>query len=108
MDCKHIYEKRAIVQHMKSKGTSGRCPMTGKLLLAFVDEFILLWEEHDSLVRVNLCDDLLSGCPKKLNLDKVECDPYLLIEIDEMRSLNKQRARAGADIIEDFTELEDE
>lgn len=46
------------------------------------------------------------GCPKKLQAGRVVCDPLLLIEIDEMRSLNEQRARD--DVIEDFTGLDEE
>lgn len=34
------------------------------------------------------------------------CDPFLLIEIDEVRSMSKQNA--GPDAIEDFTTLDEE
>lgn len=34
------------------------------------------------------------------------CDPFLLIEIDEVRSMNKQNARPDA--IEDFTALDED
>lgn len=54
---------------------------------------------------LSLFDDLLSACPKKVLADRVLCDPFLLMEIAEMRSLNEQRART--DEIEDFTQLED-
>ncbi|KAL0362659.1 UNVERIFIED_CONTAM: E3 SUMO-protein ligase MMS21 [Sesamum calycinum] len=74
MDCKHIYEKKAIMQHIRSKVLQGRCPVT--------------------------------GCPKKVLADRVVCDPLLMIEIDEMRSMSKQRT--GADVIEDFTQLDEE
>ncbi|KAK4439159.1 E3 SUMO-protein ligase MMS21 [Sesamum alatum] len=74
MDCKHIYEKKAIMQHIRSKVSQGRCPVT--------------------------------GCPKKLVADRVVCDALLLIEIDEMRSISKQRT--GANVIEDFTQLDEE
>ncbi|XP_057804799.1 E3 SUMO-protein ligase MMS21-like isoform X2 [Salvia miltiorrhiza] len=73
MDCKHIYEKNAIMQHLRSKAATNRCPVT--------------------------------ACPKILLAGRVVCDPFLVIEIDEMRSLNAQRVRADA--IEDFTQLED-
>ncbi|KAG6401842.1 hypothetical protein SASPL_138710 [Salvia splendens] len=72
MDCKHIYEKKAIMQHLRTRTAQIRCPVT--------------------------------GCPKKLVADRVDCDPFLLMEIDEVRSLNAQRATAG--VIEDFTQLE--
>ncbi|PIN15728.1 hypothetical protein CDL12_11624 [Handroanthus impetiginosus] len=73
MDCKHIYEKKPIIQHIRSKVSQGRCPVT--------------------------------GCPKTLRADRVVCDPLLLVEIDEMRSMSKQRA---AEVIEDFTQLDEE
>ncbi|KAL8512243.1 hypothetical protein ACS0TY_018626 [Phlomoides rotata] len=74
MDCKHIYEKKAIMRHISTRVLQGGCPV--------------------------------SGCPKKLQADRVVCDPLLQIEIDEMRSLNAQRARD--DVIEDFTGLDEE
>uniref|UniRef100_A0A5B7BW82 Putative E3 SUMO-protein ligase MMS21 isoform X1 n=1 Tax=Davidia involucrata TaxID=16924 RepID=A0A5B7BW82_DAVIN len=74
VDCKHIYEKKAIMQYIRSKSTRSQCPVT--------------------------------GCPKILQAERVVCDPLLLIEIDEAHSMNKQTARP--DIIEDFTELEEE
>ncbi|KAK6134594.1 hypothetical protein DH2020_031653 [Rehmannia glutinosa] len=74
MDCKHIYEKKPIMQHIRSKVAQGRCPV--------------------------------AGCPKKLQADRVVCDPLLLIEIDELRSMGKQHARD--DVIEDFTQLDEE
>ncbi|CAK9179347.1 unnamed protein product [Ilex paraguariensis] len=48
----------------------------------------------------------MSGCPKILQAERVVCDPLLLIEIDEMRSMSKQTTRF--DVIEDFTELDEE
>lgn len=47
-----------------------------------------------------------SGCPKRLRADRVVCDPMLLVEIDEMRSMSKQSGRA--DVIEDFTALDED
>ncbi|XP_009791459.1 E3 SUMO-protein ligase MMS21 [Nicotiana sylvestris] len=74
MDCKHIYEKKAILQFIKSKTSRGQCPV--------------------------------AGCPKVLQAQRVLCDPFLLIEIDEVRSMSKQNA--GPDAIEDFTTLDEE
>ncbi|KAL2466805.1 E3 SUMO-protein ligase MMS21 [Abeliophyllum distichum] len=74
MDCKHIYEKKVIMQYIKSKHSRSQCPV--------------------------------AGCPKMLQPDRVVCDPLLLIEIDEMRSMNKESTRH--DVIEDFTELDEE
>lgn len=45
----------------------------------------------------------VSGCPKILQADKVVSDPLLLIEIDEMRRMNKE-----TDAIEDFTMLDED
>ncbi|KAJ8543032.1 hypothetical protein K7X08_005555 [Anisodus acutangulus] len=73
MDCKHIYEKKAIMQYIKSKTTRGRCPV--------------------------------AGCPKILQAQRVLRDPFLVVEIDEVRSMSKQN---GPDAIEDFTTLDEE
>ncbi|KAK4342086.1 hypothetical protein RND71_037902 [Anisodus tanguticus] len=73
MDCKHIYEKKAIMQYIKSKTTGGRCPF--------------------------------AGCPKILQAQRVLCDPFLVVKIDEVRSMSKQN---GPDGIEDFTTLDEE
>lgn len=70
MDCKHIYEKAAIMRHIMSKASQGNCP--------------------------------IAGCPKRLQADRVVCDPLLLIEIDEAHT-SKHSATGG--IIEDFTDL---
>lgn len=74
MDCKHIYEKNAIMHHIRSKHAQSQCPV--------------------------------AGCPKILVKEKVVCDPFLLVEIEEMSSLNKQTARP--DVVEDFTATDDE
>lgn len=47
-----------------------------------------------------------AGCPKVLVAERVACDPLLCIEIDEMRSTKKETATP--EMVEDFTELEDE
>ncbi|KAM3396041.1 E3 SUMO-protein ligase MMS21 [Capsicum galapagoense] len=72
MDCKHIYEKKTIMQYLKSKTSRGQCPV--------------------------------AGCPKILKAQRVLCDPFLLIEIDELMSMSKQNR---PDAIEDFTALDD-
>ncbi|XWS52114.1 hypothetical protein CRYUN_Cryun11dG0039300 [Craigia yunnanensis] len=70
LDCKHIYEKNAILNFIK-RG-SFKCPE--------------------------------AACPKMLQAKKVICDPLLLFEIEEQRSLSRQTART--DVIEDFTQME--
>ncbi|XP_021288853.1 E3 SUMO-protein ligase MMS21 [Herrania umbratica] len=72
LDCKHIYEKSAILDFIKSKRGNAKCPV--------------------------------SACPKMLQAKRVVCDPLLLFEIEEQRSLSRQTART--DVIEDFTEME--
>ncbi|KAL1299560.1 hypothetical protein HN51_044111 [Arachis hypogaea] len=67
VECKHIYEKRIIMQYIKS---SNRCP--------------------------------ISGCPKKLRADRVVQDALLLIEIEELRKVNKETE------VEDFTLLNED
>ncbi|KAJ7948693.1 E3 SUMO-protein ligase MMS21 [Quillaja saponaria] len=74
VDCKHIYEKEAVMQYIRSKQTRGQCPV--------------------------------AGCPKILQAGKVVCDPLLLIEIDELRTMSKETATGG--VIEDFTMLDEE
>ncbi|XVE80073.1 hypothetical protein DITRI_Ditri14bG0110100 [Diplodiscus trichospermus] len=70
VDCKHIYEKNAILNFIKRGRV--KCPV--------------------------------AACPKVLQAKTVICDPLLLFEIDEQRSLSRQTART--DVIEDFTQME--
>ncbi|ESW21490.1 hypothetical protein PHAVU_005G075200 [Phaseolus vulgaris] len=70
MECRHIYEKKVIMQYLKSKQQRGQCP--------------------------------ISGCPKILQADKLVQDPLLLIEIDEMRKMNKETE------VEDYTMLNED
>ncbi|TKY49135.1 putative pentatricopeptide repeat-containing protein [Spatholobus suberectus] len=70
MECRHIYEKKVIMQYLKSKQHHGQCP--------------------------------ISGCPKILQADKLVQDPLLLIEIDEMRKMNKEND------VEDYTMLDED
>lgn len=48
----------------------------------------------------------VAGCPRKLQVSKVVCDPLLLVDIDEMRRTSKETART--DMIEDFTAVDEE
>ncbi|KAI4388279.1 hypothetical protein MLD38_000621 [Melastoma candidum] len=45
----------------------------------------------------------ISGCPKVVTAEKVECDPLLLYEIDLLRSAASKQTR-GTGIVEDYTE----
>ncbi|KAL3503181.1 hypothetical protein ACH5RR_037630 [Cinchona calisaya] len=74
MDCKHVYEKQAIMHHMRSKKSHCPCPV--------------------------------AGCPKPLQAQRVICDPLLLVEIEEMRTMSKETARP--EVIEDFTAMDEE
>ncbi|KAI4333631.1 hypothetical protein L6164_018412 [Bauhinia variegata] len=69
VECKHIYEKQAIMHYLRSKQARARCPM--------------------------------AGCPRMLQADKVKCDPMLLVDIDEVRKMNKETATTQR--IEDIT-----
>jgi hypothetical protein len=42
-----------------------------------------------------------------LQLEKVRCDPLLLVEIQELRDMRKQHTNM-TDVIEDFTELDED
>ncbi|XP_020235911.1 E3 SUMO-protein ligase MMS21 [Cajanus cajan] len=70
MECRHIYEKKVIMQYLRSKQQRGQCP--------------------------------ISGCPKILQADKLVQDPLLLVEIDEMRKMNKETD------VEDYTMLDED
>ncbi|XP_057963935.1 E3 SUMO-protein ligase MMS21 [Malania oleifera] len=48
----------------------------------------------------------VAGCPKLLQMERILCDPLLLVEIDELRSMSKQTVRPN--IIEDFTDLDED
>lgn len=48
----------------------------------------------------------LAGCPRVLRADRVFCDPLLLCDIEELRSMSKQNV--GTDVVEDFTELDED
>lgn len=70
MECKHIYDKKAIIKYIRSKQHRAQCP--------------------------------ISGCPKILQADKVVNDPLLLIEIEELRKMNKETD------VEDITMLDED
>ncbi|XP_022139611.1 E3 SUMO-protein ligase MMS21 isoform X2 [Momordica charantia] len=71
MECKHVYEKEAVMQYLRSKNSRAQCPV--------------------------------AACPKMLQPEKVTPDPFLLIEIDELRKTSRHSVR-----IQDFTELDAE
>ncbi|KAH9616061.1 hypothetical protein KSS87_000801 [Heliosperma pusillum] len=73
MDCKHVYEKEAIMLYIRQVTKSNNCPV--------------------------------AGCPKALRAARVVCDTMLPVEIEEMRSQNKQTDAPGG--FEDFTNFSD-
>ncbi|XP_021719271.1 E3 SUMO-protein ligase MMS21-like [Chenopodium quinoa] len=73
MDCKHVYDKSAILHFMKNNPTK-KCPV--------------------------------AGCPKPLKANRVVCDALLHVEIEELRSSNKNTVEPEG--IEDFTALDNE
>jgi E3 SUMO-protein ligase NSE2 len=58
---------------------------------------------HEALTSFFLHE---SGCPRVLERGKVICDPFLLIEIEELRS--SETAAPNATNIDDWTDLNDE
>ncbi|XP_022886684.1 E3 SUMO-protein ligase MMS21 [Olea europaea var. sylvestris] len=91
------------------------CPLSGKPVIELADPVRSMDCKHIYEKKVIMryirsknsrsqCP--VAGCPKMLRPDRVVCDPLLLIEIDEMRSMNKESTRR--DVIEDFTELDEE
>ncbi|RYR48112.1 hypothetical protein Ahy_A07g034112 isoform B [Arachis hypogaea] len=74
VECKHIYEKRIIMQHIKS---SNRCPISGGSLTS----------DKLHIPSASL------RCPKKLRADRVVQDALLLIEIEELRKMNKKKLK---------------
>ena len=105
MDCKHIYEKKAILHYIKSKHGRAQCPVAGiQVIVSILTNEILCTScisYHLSLLSL-----LAPACPKILQAERVVCDALLQIEIDEMKSMSKQPGRT--DVIEDFTELDDD
>lgn len=69
MDCKHVYDKEAIMYYMRSMKFDCACPV--------------------------------AGCPKALQAHRLMCDPLLLVEIEEMRTMSKGTGQP--EVIEDFT-----
>ncbi|KAM5586139.1 E3 SUMO-protein ligase MMS21 [Rosa sericea] len=49
----------------------------------------------------------IAGCPKMLQADKLVRDPLLLVEIQELRDMRKHQT-ADTNVIEDFTELDED
>ena len=99
-ECKHIYEKTAIMAYIKSKNTNARCPIAGI-------DYLPLFDHSFPVSTSSLTQTVpLLGCPRILRATKVVCDAFLLIEIEELKSMSKQTART--EVIEDFTALDDE
>ncbi|CAN0920255.1 E3 SUMO-protein ligase MMS21 [Linum grandiflorum] len=73
VDCKHIYEKEAVMRYIPNIGQKKCC---------------------------------VAGCPKFLQARKLVCDPFLLSDIDELRSRNQNDGLD--DLVEDFTALDDD
>lgn len=101
MDCKHIYDKKVIIQYIKAtKGQQAKCPITGIYLSS------TFWASPLMLVWLSQILHFTPGCPKLLRADRVVCDPLLRIEIEEMKAMSKQSGPTN--IIEDFTDLNEE
>ncbi|KAL6529700.1 hypothetical protein OROGR_015323 [Orobanche gracilis] len=75
-----------------------KCPLTGKPVTELDDPVRSLDCKHiyekKPIMRHITSKSVqgscpVAGCPKKLQADRVVCDPLLLIEIDEMRTVGK-------------------
>ncbi|XP_051117148.1 E3 SUMO-protein ligase MMS21-like [Andrographis paniculata] len=86
------------------------CPLTGKPVEELVEpvrsmDCKHIYEKQHIMQRIRSkvaqgqCP--VSGCPRRLQADRVVCDALLLIEIEEMRSMKLQEA--CNDVIEDVT-----
>ncbi|KAI7999301.1 FHA domain-containing protein DDL [Camellia lanceoleosa] len=70
--------------------------------------------DDDSVAKMKAADDgdnvplfgCFGCCPRILKAARVACDPLLLVEIEEMRLSTKHSVRP--DMVEDFTELDEE
>ncbi|KAL6999569.1 hypothetical protein U1Q18_000728 [Sarracenia purpurea var. burkii] len=91
------------------------CPLTGKPITELADPVRSIDCKHiyekNAITQYIMSKHAyaqcpVAGCPKILLEKRVVCDPLLLVEIDEMRLLNKQSAKP--DVVEDFTELDEE
>ncbi|KAJ8765223.1 hypothetical protein K2173_011903 [Erythroxylum novogranatense] len=86
------------------------CPLSGKPVTELAEpvrsaECKHVYEKKDVMHHISShrgqvkCP--VAACPKSLRAQRVVCDPVLLVEIEEMRSMNRQ----NANVIEDFTDL---
>jgi len=64
MECKHIYEKQAVMHHIRMNPKRRGCKCAA------------------------------AGCPKMLTAESLVCDPLLRIEIDELRLRGKRSTQA--------------
>ncbi|KAJ0103564.1 hypothetical protein Patl1_04739 [Pistacia atlantica] len=92
------------------------CPLSGKPITELADpvrsvDCKHIYEKKAIMAYINKSKNKngrcpVAACPKILKAAKVVCDPLLRVEIDEMRSMNKQSSRPN--VIEDCTGLDEE
>lgn len=91
------------------------CPLTGKPVAELAEpvrsmDCKHIYEKktitHFLTSKSNNCTCPVAGCPKLLQLEKILCDPLLLVELEELRTMNKQSG--NTEVIEDFTGLDEE
>lgn len=58
---------------------------------------------YPSIYNCSIQSFCLSGCPKVLQAQRIVCDAFLLMEIEDLRQMGKQTAGSG--VVEDFTML---
>ncbi|CAN1169426.1 E3 SUMO-protein ligase MMS21 [Linum perenne] len=101
VDCKHIYEKEAVMAYIH-RNSNKKCCVAGKAKRTTQ----LRTYDYSVLTRAKLdIFSFVTGCPKFLEAQKLVCDPFLLADIDELRSRN--RGNELDQLIEDFTFDED-
>lgn len=86
--------------YISSERGQPKCPIAG---IYYLSIFFSLYFKCYSVLQLVF---LLPGCPRILQAEKVVCDPLLVVEIEEMRCISRQTARAN--VVEDFTELDEE
>ncbi|XP_061358221.1 E3 SUMO-protein ligase MMS21 [Gastrolobium bilobum] len=102
-------QEEIVMTSTQSNILNNNCPLTGKPVTELEEPVRSMECRHIYEKKVIMryikskqqqCP--ISGCPKILHADKLVHDPLLLVEIDEMRKMNKETD------VEDFTMLNED
>ncbi|KAJ9537627.1 hypothetical protein OSB04_030360 [Centaurea solstitialis] len=94
MDCKHIYEKKVIMEYIRAKNGQAKCPMAG------TKQSIII------IIYIYIYIYIYIGVSKKIVQQEWSVIPCYALKL---RILRNERANCQANVIEDFTEdLEEE